>query len=67
MTKSELEKLEAGEWYKVNDEEVAKRKLTAATLCQEFNTISENEPKKQELKREKSLVLLEKTWLFIVG
>ncbi|WP_288567960.1 maltose acetyltransferase domain-containing protein [uncultured Lactobacillus sp.] len=50
MTKSELEKLEAGEWYKVNDEEVAKRKLTAATLCQEFNTISENEPKKQEAK-----------------
>jgi hypothetical protein len=41
MTKSELEKLEAGEWYKVNDEEVAKRKLTAATLCQEFNTISD--------------------------
>lgn len=50
MTKSELEKLEDGEWYKVNDGEVAKRKLTAATLCQEFNTISENEPKKQEAK-----------------
>ena len=50
MTKSELEKLEAGEWYQVNDPEVANRKLQAATLCQEFNSIPENEPAKQEAK-----------------
>lgn len=47
MPKSELQKLEDGEWYQVNDPEVAQRKLNSATLCQEFNAISENEPKKQ--------------------
>lgn len=50
MVKSELEKLDAGEWYKFNDPEVAARKLKAAKLCQEFNSIPENEPEKQEVK-----------------
>lgn len=50
MVKSELEKLDAGEWYKFNDPEVAARKLNAAKLCQEFNSIPENEPEKQEAK-----------------
>ncbi len=50
MAKSELQKLEDGEWYKVNDPEVASRKVNSAALCQEFNAIPENEPAKQEAK-----------------
>lgn len=50
MTKSNLQKLEAGEWYQVNDPEVAQRKTNSATLCQEFNAISESEPEKQAQK-----------------
>lgn len=50
MVKSELEKLQDGEWYHVNDSEVAARKVNSATLCQEFNAIPENEPDKQEAK-----------------
>lgn len=38
------------EWYRVNDAEVAARKVNSATLCQEFNAIPENEPAKQEAK-----------------
>ena len=50
MAKSELQKLIDGEWYKVNDPEVASRKINSAGLCQEFNNIPENEPAKQEAK-----------------
>ena len=50
MAKSELQKLIDGEWYKVNDPEVASRKINSAVLCQEFNNIPENEPAKQEAK-----------------
>ena len=39
MQKSELQKLIDGEWYKVNDPEVASRKINSAVLCQEFNNI----------------------------
>lgn len=47
---SELDKLEAGEWYNFGAPEVAARKLNAATLAQEFNAIPENEAAKQETK-----------------
>ncbi|WP_270447353.1 sugar O-acetyltransferase [Lactobacillus delbrueckii] len=50
MAKSELEKLESGEWYNFGDPEVAARKLHAARLAQEFNEIPEDEPEKQEAK-----------------
>lgn len=50
ITKSELQKLEAGDWYRVDDSEVAARKLNSATRCQEFNAIPENEPEKQAAK-----------------
>ena len=50
MAKSELQKLEDGEWYKFNDPAVAGRKINSAALCQEFNAIPENEPEKQEAK-----------------
>ena len=50
MAKSELQKLIDGEWYRVDDSEVAARKLNSATRCQEFNAIPENEPEKQAAK-----------------
>lgn len=50
MAKSELQKLQDGEWYKFNDSGVAHRKLNSATLCQEFNAIPESDAKKQEAK-----------------
>lgn len=50
MSKSELQKLEDGEWYNFGDKEVANRKVNSAALCQEFNAIPENEPEKQEAK-----------------
>lgn len=50
MEKTELQKLLDGEWYNFNDPEIVARKLNSAVLCQEFNAIPENEPKKQELK-----------------
>lgn len=50
MEKSELQKLMDGEWYRVNDAEVAARKVNSATLCQEFNAIPENEPERQAAK-----------------
>ena len=39
MAKSELQKLIDGEWYRVDDSEVAARKLNSATRRQEFNAI----------------------------
>ncbi|WP_284052072.1 sugar O-acetyltransferase [Ligilactobacillus agilis] len=50
MAKSELQKLIDGEWYRVDDSEVAARKLNSATRRQEFNAIPENEPEKQVAK-----------------
>lgn len=50
MAKSELQKLIDGEWYRVDDSEVAARKLNSATRRQEFNAIPENEPEKQAAK-----------------
>lgn len=47
---SEIDKLEAGEWFNFGAPEVASRKLRAATLAQEFNTIPENQPERQETK-----------------
>lgn len=47
MSKSELEKLDNGDWYSFADDEVIKRKARAAKLCQEFNDISASEPEKQ--------------------
>jgi len=47
MSKSELEKLDAGEWYHFKDDAVAQRKAVAAQLCQEFNNIPATEPDKQ--------------------
>ncbi|MFD1670914.1 sugar O-acetyltransferase [Agrilactobacillus yilanensis] len=48
--RSELDKLEAGDWYCFSDAEVAARKARAAKLCQEFNAIPATEPKKQTTK-----------------
>ncbi|GEO78049.1 maltose O-acetyltransferase [Companilactobacillus mindensis DSM 14500] len=50
MSKSELEKLDNGEWYSFDDDEVIKRKARAAKLCQEFNEISATESEKQTAK-----------------
>jgi len=50
MSKSELNKLDNGEWYYFIDDEVAQRKAQAAQLCQEFNDISATEPEKQTKK-----------------
>lgn len=47
---SEIEKLEAGEWFNFGAPEIAYRKLHAATLAQEFNAIPENQPERQEAK-----------------
>lgn len=47
---SELDKLNAGEWFNFGAPEIASRKLHAATLAQEFNTIPENKPEEQEAK-----------------
>ncbi|MFR0607470.1 maltose acetyltransferase domain-containing protein [Limosilactobacillus balticus] len=44
----EIDKLEAGEWFNFGAPEIASRKLRAATLAQEFNAISENQPERQE-------------------
>lgn len=50
MSKSELNKLDDGEWYYFIDEGVAKRKATAAKLCQEFNEIPATDPDQQTAK-----------------
>lgn len=50
MGKSEIEKLENGDWYYFLDEDVAKRKARAAKLCQEFNDIPATDPEKQTAK-----------------
>lgn len=47
---SEIEKLEKGEWFNFGAPEIASRKLNAAKLAQEFNSIPETEPEKQEAK-----------------
>lgn len=47
---SELDKLNAGEWFNFGAPEIAARKLRAATLAQEFNAIPENEAERQEAK-----------------
>lgn len=47
---SELDKLSAGEWFNFGAPEIAHRKLHAATLAQEFNTIPETDAKRQEAK-----------------
>lgn len=47
MSKSELAKLDDGEWYYFIDEGVAKRKARAAKLCQEFNEIPATDPESQ--------------------
>ncbi len=60
MEKSELQKLQDGEWYKVNDPEVVARKVNSATLCQEFNAIPENDPQQQEAKAREILAQQEK-------
>lgn len=52
---TELEKLEAGDWYCFTDPEVAARKARAAKLCQEFNAISATEPAKQTAKMQEIL------------
>lgn len=50
MSKSELEKLDDGEWYYFLDDEVVQRKANAAKLCQEFNEIPATDPEKQTKK-----------------
>ncbi len=52
---SELDKLQAGDWYHFDDEEVVARKARAAKLCQEFNAISATEPEKQTKKMQEIL------------
>ncbi len=47
---SEIDKLNAGEWYCFSDAEVAARKARTAKLCQEFNAIPATEPVKQTAK-----------------
>lgn len=47
---SELDKLNAGEWFNFGAPEVAARKLHAATLAQEFNAIPEDQADRQEAK-----------------
>lgn len=47
---SELDKLEAGEWYCFLDPEVAARKARAAQLCAEFNAIPATDPDAQTAK-----------------
>lgn len=50
MTKSEIEKLDAGEPYHFLDKAVAARKARAARLCQEFNQIPATDPTAQTAK-----------------
>lgn len=50
MSKTALQKLEAGEPYYFLDEEVAARKARAARLCQEFNAIPATDPAAQTAK-----------------
>lgn len=50
MPKTELQKLEDGEWYRVDDPGVAARKVNSAALCQQFNAIPEDEPERQSAK-----------------
>ncbi|MFD1454267.1 sugar O-acetyltransferase [Levilactobacillus lanxiensis] len=50
MSKTELQKLEAGEPYHFLDSEVAARKARAAQLCQEFNAIPATDPDAQTAK-----------------
>lgn len=50
MEKTEMQKLLDGEWYRLTDPEIAGRKTSSATLCQDFNAIPENEPEKQTAK-----------------
>lgn len=50
MTKSEIEKLDAGEPYHFLDKAVAARKARAAQLCQEFNQIPATDPAAQTAK-----------------
>lgn len=50
MGKSEIDKLEDGEWYNFLDDEVASRKANAAKLCQEFNQIPATDPQSQTAK-----------------
>lgn len=52
---SELDKLEAGDWYHFDDQAVVARKARAAKLCQEFNAISATEPEKQTKKMQEIL------------
>jgi maltose O-acetyltransferase len=52
---SELDKLNAGDWYCFSDPEVAKRKARAAKLCQEFNAIPATQPEKQTAKMQEIL------------
>lgn len=47
---SELDKLNAGEWFNFGAPEIAARKLHAATLAQEFNAIPEDQAERQEAK-----------------
>ncbi|ETY73638.1 sugar O-acetyltransferase [Lactiplantibacillus fabifermentans] len=47
---SELDKLDAGQWYHFLDDEVAARKARAAKLCQEFNAIDATDPAAQTAK-----------------
>ncbi len=47
---SELDKLNAGEWFNFGAPKIASRKLRAATLAQEFNTIPENQAAQQKAK-----------------
>lgn len=48
--KTELQKLEDGEWYYFLDPAVAARKARAAKLCQEFNAIPATDPDAQTAK-----------------
>ncbi|WP_338208765.1 sugar O-acetyltransferase [Lactiplantibacillus paraxiangfangensis] len=47
---SELDKLEAGDWYNFKAAEVVAQKARAAKLCQEFNTIAPSDPEAQSQK-----------------
>lgn len=52
---SEIEKLEAGEWFNFGAPEIVSRKLHAAALAQQFNAIPEDEPERQEAMARKIL------------
>lgn len=52
---SELDKLNAGNWYCFSDPEITARKARAAKLCQEFNAIPATQPQKQTAKMQEIL------------